>query len=115
MKDAEDQKRDERLVAHALRLVDLVDYQDGAVVSRTIIDKATGTVTMFALDQGEGLSEHTTPYDALVYLIDGEAEIVLSGEAFNLTVGEMILMPANEPHALRAVKRFKMILTMIRS
>ena len=115
MKHAKIQKRDERLVARALRLVDLVDYQDGAVVSRTIVDKATGTVTLFAFDRGQGLSEHTTPYDALVCLIDGEAEIVISGKAFRLSVGEMILMPANEPHALKAVKRFKMILTMIRS
>jgi len=115
MKHTKIQKRDERLVAHTLRLVDLVDYQDRAVVSRTIIDKATGTVTLFAFDEGEGLSEHITPYDALVYLIDGEAEIVISGKTFHLKVGEMILMPANEPHALKAVKRFKMILTMIRS
>ncbi len=115
MKHTKIQKRHERLVARALRLVDLVDYQDGAVVSRTIIDKATGTVTLFAFDKGQGLSEHTTPYDALVFLIDGEAEIVVSGEAFHLSVGQMILMPANEPHALKAVKRSKMILTMIRS
>ena len=109
------QKKDERLEAHALRLVDLVDYQDGAVVSRTIVDKTTGTVTLFAFDKGQGLNEHTTPYDALVCLIDGEAEIVISGKAFHLSAGEMILMPANEPHALKAAKRFKMILTMIKS
>jgi len=109
------QKKDERLVACALRLVDLVDYQDGAVVSRTIIDKATGTVTLFAFDKGQGLSEHTTPHDALVCPIDGEAEVVISDKAFHLSAGETILMPANEPHALKAVKRFKMILTMIRS
>jgi len=115
MKHAKIQKRDERLVARALRLVDLVDYQNGAVVSRTIIDKATGTVTLFAFDKGQGLSDHTTPYDALAYLIDGEAEIVISGKTFPMKEGEMILMPANKPHALKAVERFKMILTMIRS
>lgn len=115
MSHTKNQKKDEGLVARALRLVDLVDYQDGAVVSRTIIDKATGTVTLFAFDKGQGLSEHSTPHDALVCLIDGEAEIVISGKAFRLSAGEMILMPANEPHAVKAVKRFKMILTMIRS
>jgi quercetin dioxygenase-like cupin family protein len=115
MKHTKNQKRDEGIVAHTVRPVDLVDYQDGAVVSRTIVDKATGTVTLFAFDKGQGLSEHTTPHDALVFLIDGEAKIVISGEAFHLSVDEMILMPANEPHALKAVKRFKMILTMIRS
>lgn len=109
------QNGEERLVAHALRLVDLVDYQEGAVVSRTIVDKETGTVTLFAFDEGQRLSEYTTSYDALVYIIDGEAEIIISGKAFHLKDGEMILMPANEPHALKAVKRFKMILTMIRS
>lgn len=115
MKPTESQERDERLGLHALRLVELVDYQDGAVVSRTIVDRETGTVTLFAFDQGQGLSEHTASYDALVYVIDGEAEIVISGKAFHLKDGEMILMPANEPHALKAVRKFKMMLIMIRS
>ncbi len=115
MKPSESQERDERLGLHTLRLVDLVDYQDGAVVSRTIVDKETGTVTLFAFDQGQGLSEHTTSYDALVYVIDGEAEIVISDRTFHLKDGEMILMPANEPHALKAVRKFKMILIMIKS
>jgi quercetin dioxygenase-like cupin family protein len=115
MKHNKRQNGEERLAARALRLTDLVNYQEGAVVSRTIVDKDTGTVTLFAFDEGQGLSEHTAPYDALVSLIDGEAEIVISGKAFHLKIGEMILMPANEPHALKAVKRFKMILTMIRS
>ncbi len=84
-------------------------------MSRTIIDKNTGTVTFFAFDEGQGLREHTTPFDALVYLLDGEAEIFISNKPFRLKAGEMIIMPANEPHSLRAVKRFKMILTMIRS
>jgi quercetin dioxygenase-like cupin family protein len=105
----------EKLVSQVTRLVDLADYQAGAIVSRTIIDKKTGTVTFFAFDRGEGLSEHTTPFAALVYLLDGEAEVTISGQALRLRKGEMVIMPANEPHALRAVKRFKMLLTMVRS
>jgi quercetin dioxygenase-like cupin family protein len=94
---------------------DLVDYQEGSVVSRTILDKKTGTVTLFAFDKGQGLSEHTAPFDALVHLLDGEAEIIISGKALRLKEGEMVIMPANQPHALRAIEKFKMILTMIRS
>ena len=96
-------------------LTNFADYQDGAVVSRTVIEKKTGTVTFFAFDEGQGLSEHTAPYDAMVHLLDGEAEIVISGKLNHLKKGEMIIMPANEPHALKAIKRFKMVLTMIRS
>lgn len=96
------------------RLIDLVGYQKGAVVSRTIINKAYGTITLFAFDKGQGLSEHTTPYDALVYLLDGDTEITISSKVFCLKKGEMIIMPANQPHALKAVKKFKMILIMIR-
>lgn len=99
----------------AYRLADLVDYQEGSVVSKTIVEKKTGTVTLFAFDEKQGLSEHTAPFDALVYLLDGEAEIVISGKAIKLKDGEMVIMPANEPHSLKAVQRFKMILTMIRS
>ncbi|OIO73278.1 MAG: cupin [Elusimicrobia bacterium CG1_02_37_114] len=102
------------LVAKTIRLIDLANYQKGSVVSRTIVDKKTGTVTFFAFDEGQGLSEHTAPYNALIYLIDGEAEIIISGTPFYLKEGEMIIMPANKPHSLRAVKKFKMILTMIR-
>jgi quercetin dioxygenase-like cupin family protein len=105
----------EGLVAGVNRLVDLVAYQAGSVVSRTIIDKKAGTITLFSFDEGQGLSEHTAPFDALVYLLDGEAEIIISGKAFHIREGEMIIMPANEPHALKAVKRFKMLLAMIRS
>ena len=105
----------EKTVAQAIRLIDLADYQEGSAVSRTVIDKKTGTVTFFAFDEGQGLSEHTAPFDALVYLLEGEAEIVISGKPLHCKEGEMVLMPANEPHALRAVKKFKMILTMIRS
>jgi len=105
----------EGLVAEVNRLVDLVAYQKESVVSRTIIDKKTGTVTLFSFDEGQGLSEHTAPFDALVYLLDGEAEISISGKPLHLREGEMVIMPANQPHALKAVKRFKMLLTMIRS
>ena len=115
MKDDKQQKGVEKPVAQVARLIDLIDYQEGAVVSRTLVDKKTGTVTLFAFDEGQGLSEHTAPFDALVYLLDGEAEIVISGKALRLKEGEMVTMPANQPHALKAVKRFKMILTMIRS
>jgi quercetin dioxygenase-like cupin family protein len=97
------------------RLVDLADYQEGSIVSRTIIDKKAGRVSFFAFDEGQGLSEHTAPFDALVYLLDGEAEIVISGKPFRLKAGETVIMPANDPHALKAIERFKMFLTMIRS
>ena len=105
----------EKLVSQVLKVTDLLDYQEAAVVSRTIIKDKTGTVTLFAFDEGEELSEHTAPFDALVYLLDGEAEVVISGKSFRLTDGEMIIMPADEPHALKAVTKFKMMLVMIRS
>lgn len=92
-----------------------VGYQDGAVVSREIIKKPTGTVTLFAFDAGEGLSEHTAPFDALVQVLEGEVEITVSGQPQRVTAGEMLLLPASQPHALKAVTRFKMLLTMIRS
>jgi len=105
----------EKLVAQAVRLIDLVDYQEGSVVSRAIIDRKAGTVTLFAFDDGQGLSEHTAPFNALVYLLEGEAEVVISGKALRLREGEMVIMPADQPHSLKAVKRFKMLLMMIRS
>ena len=105
----------EKLVGQAVRLIDLGDYQEGSVVSRTIIDKKTGTVTFFAFDEGQGLSEHTAPFDAMVYLLEGEAEIAISGRPLRVKEGEMVIMPAHQPHSLRAVRKFKMILTMIRS
>ncbi|EMR75222.1 cupin domain-containing protein [Thermoplasmatales archaeon SCGC AB-540-F20] len=101
--------------AKVISLTDLADYQQNSIVSRTIVDKKTGTITFFAFDEGQALSEHTAPFDALVYLLDGEAEIIVSGKPFRLKQGEMIIMPANEPHALKAAKKFKMILIMIRS
>ena len=97
------------------KVVDLVDYQEDAVVSRTILDKETGTVTLFAFDGGQGLSEHTTPFDALVQILDREAEVVISDQTFYPTVGEILIMPADQPHALKAIKPFKMMLTMIKS
>ncbi len=104
----------EKLIAQQASANDLLDYQEGSVVSRTLIDKKTGTVTLFAFDEGQGLSEHTAPFDALVHIIDGEAEITISGKGIHVKGGEMVIMPAHEPHALRALKRFKMILIMIR-
>jgi len=96
-------------------LIDMVNYQAESVVSKTILEKKSGTVTLFAFDQGQGLSEHTAPFDALVQVLDGEVKIKISGQPYNLKQGEIIIMPANEPHALTAVKSFKMLLTMIRS
>ena len=105
----------EELKAIPIRLEDLIEYQEGAVVSREIIRKETGTVTIFAFDQGEGLSEHTAPFDAMVQVIDGRAEITISGNKNLVDEGDMMIMPANDPHALHAVEKFKMVLTMIRS
>ena len=101
--------------AQVSRVVDMVGYQDGAVVSRTVLKQPAGNVTLFAFDAGQELSEHTAPYDALVQVLDGEAEITIAGRPHRLRVGDMIVMPANKPHALRAPARFKMLLTMIRS
>jgi len=99
----------------AVKLADLIAYQADSVVSRTIIDKKAGTITLFAFDQKQGLSEHTAPYDALVYVLDGEADVVISGKPVRLKKGKFTMMPANEPHALSAVTRFKMLLIMVRS
>jgi quercetin dioxygenase-like cupin family protein len=103
------------LLAKQLVLKDLIAYQEGAVVSRALIDKKVGTVTIFAFDEGQGLSEHAAPYDALVQVLDGGAEIRIEGKQFSLKEGEMIILPANRPHALRALSAFKMLLIMIRS
>jgi quercetin dioxygenase-like cupin family protein len=98
-----------------LNLESMAAYQDDSVVSRQITKTEAGNVTLFAFDTGQGLSEHTAPFDALVHILEGEADISISGKAFQLKAGEAIIMPANEPHALKATKRFKMLLTMIRS
>ena len=100
--------------AQVAAVAEHVGYQDGAVVSREIVRKPAGSVTLFAFDEGQGLSEHTAPFDALVQVVDGEAEITVCGKPHRVRGGEMILMPAGEPHALKALKRFKMILTMVR-
>ncbi|HUL39899.1 MAG TPA: cupin domain-containing protein [Methanomassiliicoccales archaeon] len=110
------QKKDKGdVIGRKLVLNDLLAYQEGAVVSRTLIDKKVGTVTIFSFDEGEGLSEHTAPYDAMAAITDGRAEITIAGEPFELSAGEMIILPANKPHALRALEPFKMMLIMIRS
>jgi quercetin dioxygenase-like cupin family protein len=101
--------------AKPFNVENLIDYQENAVVSREIIRKETGTVTIFAFDKGEGLSEHTAPFDAMVQVVDGTAEIIISGNKNIVEKGELIIMPGNVPHALNAVERFKMVLTMIRS
>ena len=102
-----DLKDKNELIGQAMALSDSIDYQAGSVVSRAVIDKTVGTVTLFAFDEGQGLSEHTAPYDALVYVFDGEAEIVISGNPTRVKKGEVIVMPANEPHALKAITKFK--------
>ena len=98
-----------------LHMAELVNYQDGSVVSRQITKADAGNVTLFAFDKDQELSEHTAPFDALAHILDGSAEIKISGKVFNLGTGDAIIMPANEPHALKALTRFKMLLTMIRS
>ena len=99
----------------AVRLVDMVNYQNDSVVSKEIIKKESGTVSLFAFDKGQGLSEHTAPFDALVYIIDGQAEVTISGKPFIVKEDEIIIMPANKPHSLKAVEKFKMLLIMIKS
>jgi len=98
-----------------LSLAEMVNYQEGSVVSRQITKADAGNVTLFAFDKDQELSEHTAPFDALVHILEGSAEIRISGKPFDLRAGEAIIMPANDPHALRAVTRFKMLLTMIRN
>ncbi len=115
MTHPKDKPADEKIAAKVLKLVDLVNYQEGTVVSRTIVDEKAGTVTLFAFAEGQGLSEHTAPYDALVHIVEGDAEVTISGRAFRLKEGEIIIMPANSPHALKAIREFKMILTMMRT
>jgi len=101
--------------SQVLPVADLIAYQEGAVVSRQIVKAEAGNVTLFAFDLGQELSEHTAPFDALVHVLDGEVEVRISGKPHTLKAGEAIVMPANEPHALKALTRFKMLLTMIRA
>jgi quercetin dioxygenase-like cupin family protein len=106
--------RSEIRTAEVFRSLDLVGYQEGSVVSRTIMNGNTGTVTLFAFDQAQGLSEHTSPFSALAHVLEGEVEITISGKPMHLKAGESILMPAGQPHKLKAITRFKMLLTMMR-
>ncbi|MDP2663713.1 MAG: cupin domain-containing protein [Dehalococcoidia bacterium] len=115
METQESRKDGSQILGRAARLDDLIVYQPGSVVSRTLIDKGSGTLTLFAFDEGQGLSEHTAPFDAFVQILDGEAEIVISGKSFRLKEGEVVVMPANGPHSVKAVTKFKMMLVMIRS
>jgi quercetin dioxygenase-like cupin family protein len=101
-------------LSRAQVLSDMVAYQAGSVVSRTIMDSQAGTITLFSFDEGQGLSEHTAPFDALVYILDGQSEITISGESQVVEKGKMIILPAGKPHSLKAVKPFKMLLVMIR-
>jgi quercetin dioxygenase-like cupin family protein len=110
-----DGKESGGMIGKALCVKDLADYRRGAVVSRTLIDKKVGTVTFFSFDKGEGLSEHTAPFDAMAQILDGEAEISISGRPVRVKAGEVIIMPAKKPHSLSAVKKFKMMLVMIRA
>ncbi|WKZ36878.1 MAG: cupin domain-containing protein [Anaerolineales bacterium] len=101
--------------SQVLNLAEMVNYQEGAVVSRQITKAEAGNVTLFAFDRDQGLSEHTAPFDALVHVLEGEAEVTISGQPFRLKTGDAIIMPADEPHALKAIQKFKMLLTMIRA
>jgi quercetin dioxygenase-like cupin family protein len=101
--------------AKVLKLLDLTAYQKNSIVSREIVNKKTGTITIFAFDKGQALSEHTAPFDALVQILEGEAKIFISGNLHLLNKNEIIIMPANKPHSLKAVKKFKMLLVMIKS
>lgn len=102
------------LTSRVLKPAELIAYQDGSVVSRVLMKQKGGNVTLFAFDAGQELSEHTAPYDAMVSVLDGEVEVTIAGEPFKLGTGEWILMPANQPHALKALSKFKMVLTMVR-
>jgi quercetin dioxygenase-like cupin family protein len=101
--------------SQVLNLAEMVNYQEGAVVSRQITKADAGNVTLFAFDIDQGLSEHTAPFDALVHILEGEADVTISGQPFRLSTGDAIIMPADEPHALKAIQKFKMLLTMIRA
>lgn len=105
----------ESIIGNIKTLETLVDYQQDSVVSKTLIDKKTGTVTLFAFDKAQGLSEHTAPFDAFVYIVDGKADITIDGELKNAIKGETIIMPAGKPHSLKAMEPFKMLLVMIKS
>ena len=106
---------EEKAAPQVVRIADLVQYQDDSIISRTVLKKEGGSVTLFAFDRSQALSEHSAPFDALVQVLEGEAEITISGSAYRLVQGEMIVMPANQPHAVKAPARFKMSLTMVKA
>jgi quercetin dioxygenase-like cupin family protein len=110
-----DKEQVQTVGAEVKPLAELVQYQDGSIVSHVLLKNKGGTVTLFAFGQGEGLSEHTAPFEALVLVVDGEAEVEIAGEVYSVRQGETITLPANIPHAVRAMTRFKMLLTMIRA
>lgn len=110
-----DTSENEKLIGKAMKMSELVGYQAGSVVSREVINKKTGTVTIFAFDEGEGLSMHSAPFDAMVVAVDGEVEITIDDQPNHLKAGDMIIMPAGHPHAVKALKKFKMLLIMVRS
>lgn len=107
--------KNDDLKGKAIKLSEFIGYKKDSIVSKTMVDKKIGTLTLFSFDQGQGLSEHTSPFDAVVYLLDGDAEILIDGKPVKAKKGEMVIMPASVSHALKAVKRFKMMLIMIRS
>ena len=115
MSSQQGQGKREMPSAEVVRLIDLVNYQEGSVVSRTVVNRSTGTITLFAFDEGQGLSEHTAPFDAIAHVLEGESEITVSGKPLRTTAGAAVLLPANQPHSLKALGKFKMLLTMIRS
>ncbi len=106
--------KDSTIKTEKIRLRELLNYQNGAIVSKVLLKKQSGNITMFAFSKDEGLSEHTAPFDAFVHLTDGEAEVTISGNPYSLKAGEAIIMPANEPHALKAVTDFRMLLVMLK-
>ncbi len=109
-----DEDQLEQISGEIFELEELIDYQEGAVVSRTLVDKEHTTLTIFAFDENQTLSEHTAPHDALLQVIDGEARVIIEGEEYDLEEGETIVMPAEKPHAVEAISKFKMFLTMVR-
>lgn len=107
--------KSERLSAKVVVLKELIDYQEASIVSRALVDKKKGTVTLFAFDENQGLSEHTAPYDALIFIVEGETEVAIQNKPYRLKEGELIIIPANKPHTLKAISKFKMLLIMIRA
>ncbi len=107
--------KDPKLAGQALNLASMVDYQEGSIVSRTLVDKDVGTVTLFAFDADQALSEHTAPFDALLHVFDGQAEVKVAGKPFEVNAGMITLLPAGKPHSVKATSRFKMMLIMIRA